>query len=58
MNGQGITPQAYHPFVDIFSEEQLTKKMDNILSVMRKSADYMPSHQDYIDQNCKAKKIE
>jgi tryptophan halogenase len=54
MNGQGLSPQAYDPFVDVFSESDLHSKMQQIASVIRKSADYMPSHQEYIDANCKA----
>lgn len=55
MNGQGLKPKSYDPFVDVFSDEDLANKMQNILSVIRKSVDYMPSHQDYINANCKAK---
>lgn len=55
MNGQGLRPEAYDPLVDIFSEQELDNKMKNIHSVIRQSADHMPSHQDYINANCKAK---
>ncbi len=54
MNGQGLTPQGYNPFVDVLSEQELEAAMTNIETVMRKSADFMPSHQDYINQHCKA----
>jgi tryptophan halogenase len=54
MNGQGLIPQGYNPFVDALSEQQLEAAMNNISSVMRKSVDFMPSHQEYIRQNCKA----
>jgi tryptophan halogenase len=56
MNGQGLTPQGYNPFVDALSNNELEAAMNNILSVMRKSVDYMPSHQTYINQHCKAEK--
>lgn len=55
MNGQGLKPESYDPFVDAFTEQELTEKMDNILSVIRKSVDYMPSHTEYIRANCQAK---
>ncbi|MDP5029099.1 MAG: tryptophan 7-halogenase [Paraglaciecola sp.] len=54
MNGQGLTPRAYEPLVDMLSEKELAKTMHNIHAVIRKSADYMPAHQDYINANCKA----
>jgi tryptophan halogenase len=54
MNGQGLTPSGYNPFVDALSEQDLESAMNNISSVMRKSVDFMPSHQEYINKNCKA----
>lgn len=57
MLGQGITPQAYHPMVDLFPEAELAKRLEGIRSVIRKSVDYMPSHQSFIEQHCKAGKI-
>ncbi|WP_337880771.1 tryptophan halogenase family protein [Rheinheimera sp.] len=54
MLGQGITPASYHPLADMFSDEELGKRMDSIRAVIRKSVDYMPSHQDFINRHCKA----
>lgn len=54
MNGQGLMPKGYNPFVDALSEQDLELAMNNIASVMRKSVDFMPSHQDYINKNCQA----
>ncbi|WP_158972035.1 tryptophan halogenase family protein [Paraglaciecola sp. L3A3] len=55
MYGQGIVPDSYHALVDIFSEEELHNRMEGIKSVVNKSKNYMPSHQEFINQNCKAK---
>ena len=57
MLGQGIEPQAYHPMADLFPEAELAKRLEGIRSVIRKSVDYMPSHQSFIDQFCKAGKV-
>jgi tryptophan halogenase len=54
MNGQGIQPQRYDPMADLLTDDELTRKMENVLAVVRNSADYMPSHQEYIDKTCKA----
>ena len=54
MNGQGLKPKGYNPFVDALSEQELVSAMNNISSVMRKSVDFMPSHQEYINQHCQA----
>mgnify|MGYP001762644946 FL=1 len=43
--------------VDLFPEAELAKRLEGIRSVIRKSVDYMPSHQSFIEQHCKAGKI-
>jgi tryptophan halogenase len=57
MNGQGLQSQGYDPLVDLLADDKLSQQMSNVLQVVRKSADYMPSHQAYIDQYCKARKL-
>ena len=57
MNGQGLTPQSYDPLVDLIPEQTIDKELQNVLSVIRKSADYMPSHQEFIDEPCQAASI-
>ncbi|MBU2879129.1 MULTISPECIES: tryptophan halogenase family protein [Alteromonadaceae] len=54
MVGQGIVPDGYHPMVDVLSEEQIKKRMDNVKSVIEKSVDYMPSQAQFIAQHCAA----
>lgn len=54
MYGQGIVPASYHPLVDMFTEQDLQGRLDSIRQVVRKSVDYMPSHQQFIDEHCKA----
>ncbi|MGQ8366655.1 tryptophan halogenase family protein [Glaciecola sp. 1036] len=54
MYGQGLRPKGYHSLVDVFSEQELDKRLESIKSVIRRSADYMPPHQQYIDEHCKA----
>lgn len=57
MLGQGITPARYHPLVDAFPEDALDKRLQGIRQVIRNAVDYMPSHQAFINQHCKADKI-
>ncbi|WP_416307567.1 tryptophan halogenase family protein [Neptunicella sp. SCSIO 80796] len=57
MYGQGIRPESYHALADIFSDEELHRRLEGIKSVIRKSTDYMPGHQEFIDQHCKAEKM-
>ncbi|MDU0352744.1 tryptophan halogenase family protein [Paraglaciecola aquimarina] len=54
MYGQGIIPDSYHALVDNFPEDELERRLQGIKKVMVNSVDYMPSHQAFIDKNCKA----
>jgi tryptophan halogenase len=55
MYGQGITPKGYHALVDNMPEEELHKRLEGIKSVIRRSVDHMPTHQEFINQHCRAK---
>lgn len=54
MYGQGIRPHRYDAMVDIFTEEELSRRMDSIKGVIGRSVDRMPTHQEFIDQFCRA----
>ncbi len=54
MFGQGVRPKSYHPLVDLLDDGELAKRMEEIKSVVARSVDYMPKHQAFIDENCKA----
>lgn len=56
MHGQGIRPRAYHPLVDRMTKEEIARRLDNVKRVIDKSVDYMPSHAQFIAENCKAEK--
>ncbi|NCP66510.1 MAG: tryptophan 7-halogenase [Paraglaciecola sp.] len=55
MYGQGIRPKSYHALVDNFAEAELEKRLQGIRKVMVNSVDYMPRHQEFINQHCKAR---
>lgn len=57
MYGQGIRPRAYHPLVDRMSEEEIIKRMESVRRVIDKSVDYMPTHAQFIAENCKSEKV-
>ena len=54
MLGQLMKPKTYDPIADIFSMDETRRRLDEIRQVVRNSADYMPSHRDFIAQNCAA----
>lgn len=54
MHGQGMQPRSYHPIADVLSDEEVATRLADIHNSVVKSADYMPTHIDYIRQNCQA----
>lgn len=57
MHGQGLQPEGYHALVDVMHEEEILNKMESVKRVIDKSVDYMPSHEQFIAENCKAEKM-
>jgi tryptophan 7-halogenase len=50
--GQNILPGGYDPMTDTLNAQEVRSNLDDIRSVVRKCAEAMPLHQDYIKQNC------
>lgn len=48
MNGQGISPERYHPVADILPEAELNRRMDEIHTVTQKCLAVMPSHEEFL----------
>jgi len=47
--GQNIIPRRYDPMVDGLDPEKIRTRLDDIRDAVRRCADAMPSHQDFID---------
>ena len=56
-NGQGVTPKTYHPFADIPSDAELTRRLELISSDVRRRVDSLPSHDEFIRRHCAAPPI-
>ncbi len=54
MLGQRIQPSGYHPMVDLLSHQELTEFVGSVQNVIEKCVGVMPTHQDFIDHNCRA----
>jgi tryptophan halogenase len=54
MFGQHIRPQAYHPLADGKSPEMIAKMVADVRRVMHGVVDLMPTHEQFIEKNCKA----
>ncbi len=53
-HGQGVAPKRYHPLADTLPDDEILRRLEQVKRVVAKSADYMPSHSDFIEKNCKA----
>lgn len=58
MYGQGIRPRSYHPLVDRMPIDEIAKRLESVKRVIDKSVDYMPTHAQYIAENCSALKMD
>lgn len=54
MMGQGIAPRQYHPSVDVMSEADLKRFLDDIRSHTLKNVEGLPTHMDYLRSYCPA----
>jgi tryptophan halogenase len=52
--GQNILPSSYDPLADTLDPQEVQKNLDDIRAVIRKCAEAMPLHQDFISQNYSA----
>jgi tryptophan halogenase len=54
MLGQGITPEQYHPVVDVMDDEELGMFLKEIKSNVNATVSQLPNHEAYIDDYCKS----
>lgn len=54
MTGQRFIPKGYHPIVDLMSADELRNFLNNIAATHVKAISSYPSHQEFIDQYCRA----
>ncbi len=57
MFGQGIQPLGYHPLIENTPDEPIFKMMANVKAVMHGVVKKMPTHEQYIANNCKASSV-
>jgi tryptophan halogenase len=54
MVGQNLQPRGYDPLVDVMDTEETHRRLREIKSVIGRSAETMPTHSTFIQQNCAA----
>ncbi len=52
--GQGLMPGGHHPVADAISEDELRLRLTKIRTGIQNRVNGMPSHKDFIMQNCAA----
>lgn len=57
MLGQGITPRSYDPLADIIDAQQLQKHLAAMRATIHKTAESMPTQEQFIAQNCRAQPL-
>ncbi len=57
MLGQGIVPTDYHPIVDMMTDKNLKNFLGSIRHDVDKKVAMIPSHQEFINNYCKAAKL-
>jgi tryptophan 7-halogenase len=58
MLGQGIDPQRYDPLVDAVPAREAAAVLSGIRTVIARTAEAMPTHQQFIDRNCRADTVD
>ena len=53
MLGQGITPEQYHPIVNMMSDRELEGFLSEIKRNVKARVGQLPSHSDFIDHYCR-----
>ncbi len=54
MLGQGLTPEQYHPIVNMMDDEELDQFLSGIHGSVQNMVSQLPEHQRFIDHYCRA----
>lgn len=54
MLGQNIKPRGYHPLVDALDKAKISDFLNGIEKTMMRCVDAMPSHEEYVNQQCRS----
>ncbi len=52
MLGQGITPEQYHPVVDVMDDDELSRFLGNVKAKVDHTLSQLPEHETYVRQYC------
>ncbi len=57
MHGQRIRPKSYHPLTDLLPENEIQEYLEGVQGVIKACVEVMPTHAQYIADNCAAQKM-
>ena len=54
MQGQGLRPRGYNPIVDVVEADDISVFIEGIRQAIQKCVELMPTHERFIEANCRA----
>jgi tryptophan halogenase len=54
MYGQGLRPKGYQPILDVLELKDLAPYMEGLRKTINACVASMPTHDEFIERNCKA----
>ncbi len=58
MHGQGLRPRGHHPIAAALGDEEVLARLEQLRGIVNASADHMPTHMNFIRDNCAAPRVE
>ena len=54
MHGQGLRPRGYNSIVDVVDMKDVSTFIEGMRSAIGNCINVMPTHDEFLDKNCKA----
>lgn len=54
LNGQGMTPESYHPLIESMPDNELFRHLDTMRQTIADTVQNIPNHSQFIQRNCAA----
>ena len=54
MHGQGLRPRGYNSIVDVVNIKDVSTYIEGMRRAIRNCVEAMPTHDEFLEKNCKA----